>query len=292
MKLSKKDKEDINSKRNEEYNKLLSQFIQIDNFLNNFLDTLATKTGLNAIDIDTFKQRLKSRQQLFINQMKLGIPRVVRSSYNLGRIVATKKIMQMLGKFPKDPEEQLKLIQEIKANVVGKDLTRQQISSLANIEDNLNKSVNKVSTSIGRRHNDLLRKIQLETLSDMVKIGATQEEVAEEFKKRLEAAGLKNSGKGFQWVDVGGQKKRIASYADMVSRTALSEAFNQGQKDQFKEDGIDLVIWEGSDNACEECNAMIGQIFSISGTNKNYPILTTQPPLHPNCGCQLNPYKA
>lgn len=91
--------------------------------------------------------------------------------------------------------------------------------------------------------------------------------------------------KGFiALTDKAGHTWSLDRYGEMLARTNLIKANNEGAINRATDFGIDIVevTTIGSDDAV--CSAQEGQIYSISGKSKNYPPLAgNEPPFHPNC---------
>ena len=45
----------------------------------------------------------------------------------------------------------------------------------------------------------------------------------------------------------------------------------------------DLVQWSEHGTICDICKEFEGNVYSISGTSLNYPMLEEVPPAHPHC---------
>lgn len=73
---------------------------------------------------------------------------------------------------------------------------------------------------------------------------------------------------------------------------ALERLRSTGERfgDPYK---FDLVKIVGPKTTCEICSKHVGQVYSISGTNPNYPpldLIDGVPPFHPNCCHNLAPF--
>jgi len=79
-------------------------------------------------------------------------------------------------------------------------------------------------------------------------------------------------------------------YGDLVARTASRQVATEGSLVAALEFDQDLVRWSVHANACPRCLPNQGKIFSITGRNKDFPLLTDdkRTPLHPKCGHSLN----
>jgi SPP1 gp7 family putative phage head morphogenesis protein len=73
--------------------------------------------------------------------------------------------------------------------------------------------------------------------------------------------------------------------AEMIANTEMMRAMNGAAMDVYQQNGIEEVEWitSGDANVCEDCLAL--------EANNPYPIdaVPDDPPLHPNCGCFLEP---
>jgi hypothetical protein len=87
------------------------------------------------------------------------------------------------------------------------------------------------------------------------------------------------------YIQIGNRMYNVRAYSELVARTWMIEASTEAVKQMCSEYGNDLVVFSTHDNPCEECAALEGQIFSISGDDPEYPALTSdvEPPIHPNC---------
>lgn len=80
--------------------------------------------------------------------------------------------------------------------------------------------------------------------------------------------------------------KRIEGYfsetekwrAEMVSRTEVISASNEGALHRYELEGIDKSEWLASPTSCEECQAEDGRVFI---TKDSHGLI----PKHPNCTC-------
>lgn len=93
------------------------------------------------------------------------------------------------------------------------------------------------------------------------------------------------------YIQIGNRMYNVRAYSEMVARTRMMEASTEAVKEMCDEYENDLVVFSTHDNPCEDCAALEGEIFSISGDDTEYPALTSdvEPPLHPNCEHNLNP---
>ncbi len=66
--------------------------------------------------------------------------------------------------------------------------------------------------------------------------------------------------------------------AEMISRTEVSQAANQGALQRYQDEGFKKVEWLASPNSCEECLPEDGKVYELS---ESYGMI----PKHPNCTC-------
>lgn len=95
--------------------------------------------------------------------------------------------------------------------------------------------------------------------------------------------------------DRAGREWKIENYADMLARTKLLEATNQGMKNALLADGYDLVQVTDHQGSCGMCAPFEGKIYSISGNSSKYPALKAAEEgglFHPNCKHRVVPYHA
>jgi hypothetical protein len=94
-----------------------------------------------------------------------------------------------------------------------------------------------------------------------------------------------------QFIVINGRNYRPDSYAKLVARTRTREATTEGTINTSLRYNVDLVQIDVHSHACEFCQQHSGRVFSISGTDDDFPSLSEigQPPYHPNCKCVLFP---
>lgn len=91
--------------------------------------------------------------------------------------------------------------------------------------------------------------------------------------------------KGFIGLtDRSGRNWPIDNYAEMLTRTHVMRANNEGAINRAKDFGVDIVEVSTHSSACPVCQPHEGKFYSISGKDKKYPELSgNEPPYHPNC---------
>ena len=92
-------------------------------------------------------------------------------------------------------------------------------------------------------------------------------------------------GKYIQIIDKNGKPVmwHLDTYATMLARTKISDAMALGTINTALKYKTDLVQVSAHNTITPICLPFEGKIFSISGTDPFFPILTTLPPFHPNC---------
>jgi hypothetical protein len=69
--------------------------------------------------------------------------------------------------------------------------------------------------------------------------------------------------------------------AEMITITETSRSYNAGLSDTFAAAGIEQFNWIAYSTACPECDDM--------ESNNPYNVGSDEPPLHPNCECDMEP---
>ena len=92
-----------------------------------------------------------------------------------------------------------------------------------------------------------------------------------------------------KFIDKAGRNYNLRDYSKMVARTRLRQAQTEAVKQTCVQYENDLVQWSRHSNPCDDCAPLEGQIFSLSGSHPEYPMLTEEPPLHPNCEHDISP---
>jgi hypothetical protein len=95
------------------------------------------------------------------------------------------------------------------------------------------------------------------------------------------------------FVDKGGRRWELGSYAEMVARTASMQALVVGHVDQLQAAGHDLVMVSDAPEECELCRPWEGTVLSLTGSTKRYATLQRARSaglFHPNCRHRLVAY--
>lgn len=144
-----------------------------------------------------------------------------------------------------------------------------------------------IPPAIGRRINDEFRRVGLEAVSRKLTDGMTIRQTRKVLQQELVESGLTS------FVDQRGRRWSLPQYADMVARTTSREAYTAGTIAVVQRAGYDLVRASTHFPTCHICASRQGRVYSLSGTNPDFPPLSTAGdhfPWHPNCGHVLAPW--
>lgn len=96
--------------------------------------------------------------------------------------------------------------------------------------------------------------------------------------------------KGFTvLVDKGGNSWELERYSEMLARTHLIRANNEGSINRMQDYDIDIVQIDSHGAKDRICAEQEGKIYSLSGKSENYPRIEKYPPFHPNCAHTVLP---
>lgn len=105
-------------------------------------------------------------------------------------------------------------------------------------------------------------------------------------RKLQEKLGEKiTDGKTITISDKNGKERtyNLKYYAELVARTKTAEAQSQAVVNTALRVGSDLVQVTSHNTITPLCQEFEGKIFSISGTDPDFPALEEEPPYHPGC---------
>ena len=109
--------------------------------------------------------------------------------------------------------------------------------------------------------------------------GQTRRQVSNEILQAL----TKEMQEG-KFITINGRKYEPASYSRLLARTRFIEAANQASINASLQYGADLIqVSVHHHPYFDRCLQFQGKIFSISGTDPDFPPLVEKPPYHPNC---------
>jgi hypothetical protein len=77
----------------------------------------------------------------------------------------------------------------------------------------------------------------------------------------------------------------LRDYSELVANSATRMAATEGAIQSTFEVGGDLVQISVHSDACPECEAIQGEVFSLTGATEGWPVLEDddRPPIHPRC---------
>jgi len=116
----------------------------------------------------------------------------------------------------------------------------------------------------------------------------TRRQLSERMIKPLADRGIE----GIRYSD--GRTMLLESYAEMVARTQTGNAARQANFNRIQEYGGDLVLISQHYPTSDLCAPYQGRVFSISGTDGNFPPLSSAISgglYHPNCKHSQSGYK-
>lgn len=94
-------------------------------------------------------------------------------------------------------------------------------------------------------------------------------------------------------TDKRGNSWDLLRYAEMLSRTKLTQAHNSGVANRMAESGYDLVIVSNHSGSCRLCAPFEGKVLSVTGRNRGYTSVREAERnglFHPNCRHVYSPY--
>lgn len=125
------------------------------------------------------------------------------------------------------------------------------------IADNLTRDLNKAVNAIGRRYDDLIRRITLEAVAQKLSQGRTirqmQKQLAEELQKNVNYVEYAN-----------GKRHSIKDYANMAARSTTAEAQNKAKIVQGADWGYDLVRMTKHSPTCEVCAMYQDRVYATT----------------------------
>lgn len=140
---------------------------------------------------------------------------------------------------------------------------------------------------IGRRVDDLFRRIGIEEVAKGIVAGRARIDVSRHIRERLLTEGRP------AFVDRLGRSWDFDRYAEMVARTTTREAMTQGTISRLREHGITLAQ-VSAHNAQDFCICYENAIVNIGDEpHPVYPPISAVnggPPFHPNCVHVLTPF--
>lgn len=152
---------------------------------------------------------------------------------------------------------------------------------------NMDRPIAAAFQRVGRHVDDAFRAASLEEVGLGIAGGQGRRTVSAALQKRLIDEHITDALTGF--VDAGGRRWSLGTYARMVARTTTREAASRGTSNRLLEHDLDLVTVSEHADSDEECDEFAGNTYSLDGRTPGYEVLDTLPPFHPNCIHVLTP---
>lgn len=175
---------------------------------------------------------------------------------------------------------------------IGKS-TSADFDAVSILQRNLNADLTNAVDHVGRMMEDEIRQAGLQASLEKVSSGQTVKQMQRSLLKMLEEKGIA----AIEYMR-GGTKcyMSLDTYAELVARSIVHEAQNTANINLGVRIGNDLVKMSSHFGSCPICAPYEGRVFSVSGTNPNYPALYDTPwssayqNFHPHCRHILTQY--
>ena len=278
-----------------EVQKLISIYLKAETDIINEIGRLRAQ-GL----VDYHAVAALERVQAILNKMQSDsweyVPRMIEKMFYVRVPEARKKL-----DVPETPAKHLMgylnattltstqtdIVQKLTMNLMG-ELSDAAAVALSSLENAL----------IGRRENDVVRRVGLELVADMEATGKSTAATVPEFVKILQREGVT------AFVDKAGRNWSLHTYASMVTRTTSRQAEVLAVLTADPEHDLYKISSHGT--TCALCAPYEGRVYSKSGTDPDFPPLAaafgkvdpagpddlsnTWLNIHPNCLHVLMPW--
>lgn len=174
--------------------------------------------------------------------------------------------------------------------LMGATLHREAIAVMA---DSLVQDLVGANLGIGGTASRFIRRAQLTRAKDvqmdkLVLEGLIQGDRRRDVSDRIYKA-LQDQIVNGEFVVINGRKYHADWYAELVARTRTREAVNQGRVNTALENGVTLIEIDTHESACPKCREFVGRVYSVDGTDPDFPKAVIIPPFHPHCKCNSYP---
>ena len=236
------------------------------------------RAKLMTIDVTDF-QRYKIQKTLTeVNQIIRGLDPIAREWSKEAVVYAYKSGVAMSGNELQKIANILKVdfdapIHRSAVNVLADNTTMDFLSANATMMKNIDRFL--LTTQQRLIEDQAISKMIAEGIISGETRRAVSDRIYREFQKRMVDE---------QFIVINGRHYRPDYYAELVARTRTVEAANQGAINTSLYYENDLMQVSAHSDACEECQPIQGRVYSISGTNDDFPALDTiEIPVHPHC---------
>jgi hypothetical protein len=145
------------------------------------------------------------------------------------------------------------------------------------IGDALEERLVEATDTVGRRVDDVFRKVGLRIAAQQITDEKTLEAAVAQTTRTLREGGVT------AFVDKTGRTWGLERYAEMAIRTTTAEAINQGAYNAIVARGMDLAQVNSVEAPCPICKPFDGNVYSLTGAAEGYAVLPDLPPFHPRC---------
>lgn len=143
--------------------------------------------------------------------------------------------------------------------------------------DSLSHSLANAELVVGRRVDDIFRRETLRAIAEQLAVGDARKDAARALETALRRQGTT------AFVDQRGHQWTLQNYAAMAVRTTTRESMSIATRNRMLENGDDLIEIDKHPHKADVCSPYDGNIFSLTGRTKGYPVIKKLPPFHPNC---------
>ena len=155
--------------------------------------------------------------------------------------------------------------------------SRMQAEAVQTIGDALEGRLIEATDTVGRRVDDVFRRVGLRVASAQLTDEKTLHEAVDRMTTQLRRQGVT------AFVDQSGRTWGLERYAEMAIRTTTAEAINQGAYNAIVARGFDLAQVNSVEAPCPICKPFDGNVYSLTGAAEGYAVLPDLPPFHPRC---------
>lgn len=170
-------------------------------------------------------------------------------------------------------------------------LTQLHKEAIELIAENIVNNLNEATNLVGRRVEDEIRNISLDSTTNKFATGSTIKQMQKELANNL----IDNNVTSFK--DRLGRNINISAYAEMIARSIVAETQNTCVMNTMFEHGNDLVKMSTHFGTCSVCATYEGRVYSLSGKDTRFPSINTVPGfkagynnIHPRCRHRITPY--